>query len=297
VRIVTRPDFDGVVCATLIRAVEPIDQPIKWAAPNDMQKGRVAITGDDIVANLPYHPDCALWFDHHYTNRTDHPFEGLFRIAPSAAGLVYEYYRDRLKRDYTELIKATDKIDSADLNLDEILNPQNYPYIILSMTVFSNEPSEEPYWNSLVEMVGDRDIHAVLANPEVLHRTEQVIRNNQEYQALLSKHTIMQGPVSITDFRDLDKMPDGNRFLIYSMFPESTVNVKIGFEDPSHARVVVKVGHSILNRNCRVNVGHLLSQFGGGGHRGAGACRFDLAKADDFIPKIVNTLVENKPNA
>ena len=49
-RIVTRPDFDGIVCAMLIRAAEPIDQPIKWAAPNDMQKGRVAITADDIIA-------------------------------------------------------------------------------------------------------------------------------------------------------------------------------------------------------------------------------------------------------
>ena len=296
VRIVTRPDFDGIVCATLIRASEPIDQPIKWAAPNDMQKGRVAITGDDIIANLPFHANCAMWFDHHYTNRIDQPFKGLYRIAPSAAGLVHEYYRDRLTRDYSELITATDKIDSADLNLDEILNPENYPYIILSMTVFSDEPSEETYWNSLVAMLADQDVETILSQPEVHRRTQQVIQNNREYKTLLSRHTVMQGPVSITDFRDLDKMPDGNRFLVYSMFPESTVNVKIGFEDPNRARVVVKVGHSILNRNCRVNVGHLLSQFEGGGHRGAGACRFDLAKADDFIPKIVNALVANTPN-
>ena len=116
----------------LIRAAEPIDQPIKWAAPNDMQKGRVAITTDDIIANLPYHENCALWFDHHYTNRIDQPFEGLFRIAPSAAGIVYEYYKERLPHDFCELIIATDKIDSADLNLDEILNPEKYPYILPS---------------------------------------------------------------------------------------------------------------------------------------------------------------------
>jgi len=296
VRIVTRPDFDGIVCAMLIRAAEPIDQPIKWAAPNDMQKGRVAISADDIIANLPFHENCALWFDHHYTNRIDQPFEGLFRIAPSAAGIVCEYYKERLPHHFCELIIATDKIDSADLNLDEILNPEKYPYIILSMTIFSDEPSEEPYWNHVVDLLAEQNIQSIIADPQVDQRCRQVIANNQHYKALLSEHTTMQGPVSITDFRDLDRMPDGNRFLIYSMFPESTVNVKIGFQDPRRDRVVVKVGHSILNRNCRVNVGHLLSQFQGGGHRGAGACRFDTAKADDFIPKIVETLVQNKAN-
>jgi len=296
VRIVTRPDFDGIVCAMLIRATEPIDQPIKWVAPNDMQKGRVVISDDDIIANLPYHENCALWFDHHYTNRIDRPFQGLYRIAPSAAGIVCEYYRERLPRDFCELITATDKIDSADLNLDEILHPEKYPYIILSMTIFSDEPSEEPYWNHVVDLLSKQDIQNILSDPEVEQRCQQVIQNNQHYEALLSAHTIIKGVVSITDFRDLDRMPEGNRFLIYSMFPESTVNVKIGFENPNRNRVVVKVGHSILNRDCHVNVGHLLSQFEGGGHRGAGACRFDKAKADDFIPKIVDALTQNTPN-
>jgi hypothetical protein len=296
VRIVTRPDFDGVVCAALIQAVEPIDRPILWAAPNDMQKGRVLISADDIIANLPFHENCALWFDHHYTNRVDRPFEGLYRIAPSAAGLVHEYYRDRLDRDFSELVAATDKIDSADLTLDEILHPEKHPYIILSMTIFSYEASEEPYWNHVVALLGRQDIRSILSDPEVASKSLQVSQINRRYKDLLSAHTVVQGPVSVTDFRGLGRMPDGNRFLVYSLFPESTVNVKIGFEDTDRKRVVVKVGHSILNRNCRVNVGHLLSQFEGGGHRGAGACRFDSDKADAFIPQIVDALLHNRPN-
>ena len=102
-RIVTRPDFDGIVCAALLYDTESIDQPVRWVEPNDLQVGRVDILDGDIIANLPYHPNCAMWFDHHYTNDPGTPFKGLYRIAPSAAGLIYEYYGGRFQRDYREI--------------------------------------------------------------------------------------------------------------------------------------------------------------------------------------------------
>jgi len=119
-RIVTRPDFDGVVCAVLLR--EAIDKalPILWAEPGDMQHGRVDVQDGDIVANLPFHDRCRMWFDHHYSNTPARPFEGVFEMAPSAAGLIHRYYADRLQRDHGELIRQTDKIDAADLSEDEV---------------------------------------------------------------------------------------------------------------------------------------------------------------------------------
>ena len=114
-RIITRPDFDGVVCAALLSEALDITEPVRWAEPNDIQKGHVPISSSDILANLPYHPSCALWFDHHFTNQHDQPFEGIFKIAPSAAGLIYSYYKERLGLDYNALVKATDRIDAAEL--------------------------------------------------------------------------------------------------------------------------------------------------------------------------------------
>ena len=123
-RIVTRPDFDGVVCAVLLHDVEEITAPVKWVEPGDVQKGQVEIRGDDIIANLPYDDRCALWFDHHYTNRIDTPFNGAYREAPSAAGIIYAHYPGKFPESRGVIVAAADKIDSADLTLDEVQKPE-----------------------------------------------------------------------------------------------------------------------------------------------------------------------------
>ncbi len=292
-RIVTRPDFDGVVCAVLLYETQPIDDPILWAQPNDMQRGIVKIQAGDIIANLPYHPKCTLWFDHHYSNRIDTAFEGSFEIMPSAAGVIYKYYQERIGAKYEDLVKAADKIDSADLTLEEIQRPENHPFILLSMTIFGRIESEQPFWNHLVDLLRRHSIDRVLSDPEVDKRCHMVIEDNKAYKKYLQKHTTCIDQISITDFRSLTPVPDGNRFLIYSLFPETIANVKVYYDLD---KTIVKLGHSIINRNCNVNVGKLLAQFNGGGHRGAGACRFDKSHTDKYLPKIVKALRQNLKN-
>ena len=188
-----------------------------------------------------------------------------------------------------------DKIDSANLSLNEILTPEKYPYILLSMTIQDHVPSDEPYWNRVLDLLRNEKIETILSDTEVRKRSKILIHENASYQALLEKHTHIVERVAISDFRDLDRMPYGNRFLVYSMYPEVVVSVKIGFEDSRKEKVVVKIGHSILNKNCRVNVGQMLSYFEGGGHKGAGACRFPASKADEYLPKIIDILRDNEP--
>jgi len=295
-RIVTRPDFDGVVCAALLYEAENVEVPVKWVEPNDMQKGLVDVHEGDIIANLPYDERCALWFDHHHTNRIDKPFNGAFKIAPSAAGVIFEYYNDRFQRDYSELIKETDKIDSADLSLDEVLHPEKYGYVLLSMTVLGRDEYDELYWNRLVDLLRELEIDKVLEDPEVKARCNAVVKKNKKYQKILQENTKLIQHVSITDFRSFDKTPTGNRFLVYSMFPEAVVSAKIRYDNDDKEEVAVSVGHNIFNRNCNVNVGLMLSRFEGGGHRGAGSCRFHESKAEDYIPKILDILLKNEDN-
>lgn len=293
-RIVTRPDFDGVVCAALLFEAEHITEPVEWVHPNDMQRGLVDVQPEDILANLPYDKRCALWFDHHYTNRVETPFKGAFKIAPSAAGIVYAYYKNRLHRNYDELIQETDKIDSADLSMDEVLHPEKYPYVLLSMTISTYDASEEAYWNRLVDLLRKFDINNVLDDPEVKEQCRNTIEQNKKFKDILLENTVLKGHVSVTDFRGFDKTPTGNRFLVYSLFPESTVSVRIRYEDDAKEKVAVSVGHSIFNRNCNVNVGLMLSQFEGGGHHGAGSCRFHVSKAEYYIPQIIDILLKNE---
>ena len=123
-----------------------------------------------------------------------------------------------------------------------------------------------------------------------------LVEKNKIYIDLLKQHTRLKEHVSITDFRTFDKMPTGNRFLVYSMFPKAGVSVKIRYDDEDKKRVAVSVGHSIFNRNCKVNVGRMLSAFEGGGHRAAASCRFDAEKANDYIPQIIDILLKNEEN-
>jgi hypothetical protein len=292
-RIVTRPDFDGVVCAVLLYEAENINEPVKWVEPNDMQMGFIEIREGDIIANLPFKERCALWFDHHYTNKTDKPFRGAFKISPSAAGIIFEYYRDRFKRDYRELIRETDRIDSADLSLQEVLHPESNPYLLLSMTITGCSEPDKPYWNYLVDLLGKFDIRTVMNDLEVEKRCAGVIEQNKKFKKILKENTRIKGRVSITDLRSFDKTPVGNRFLVYSLFPETIVNVKIRYRNEGREKVVVGVGHSIFNRACNVNVGAMLSKFNGGGHSGAGSCTFHASKAEVYIPKIIDILLRN----
>jgi oligoribonuclease NrnB/cAMP/cGMP phosphodiesterase (DHH superfamily) len=276
-RIITRPDFDGIVCAALLCDALEINYPVKWVEPHTLQKGRVEIRKGDIIANLPYDPRCALWFDHHYTNRVQGSFKGAFEIAPSAAGIIFEYYRDRFKRDYSELVAAVDKIDSAYLTLDEVLHPEKYAYVLLSMTVVDGDHPDEDYWNQLLDLLRNFDIQQVLNHPDVSRRCQNVIKENLSYTLCLKEHTRLKEHVAITDFRPLER-------------------VRIRYDDSRKRTIIVNVGHSIFNRHCKVNAGLLLSDFGGGGHRGAGSARFPASKTASYIPRIIDALLKNENN-
>ena len=294
-RIVTRPDFDGIVCAVLISEAEKITETIRWVEPHEIQNGLIEIKKGDIMANLPFDSRCSIWFDHHESNRIESAYNGSFKIAPSAAGVVFSYYEGKIKKDYTRLVKETDKIDSASLSMDEVLHPEAYPYIIVSMTVSNRGVTEEPYWNRLVGLLMKHDITGVISDPEVKERCMAVIDENRIYKIVLLENTVLKKHVSITDLRSYGKVPEGNRFLVYSLFPEAFVSVRIRYDDPGRERIALSVGHNIFNPKCVVNAGKMLSKFGGGGHKGAGACRFSTSKADEYIPQIISTLIENRP--
>jgi hypothetical protein len=295
-RIVTRPDFDGIVCAVLLYEAMDIREPVKWVEPNALQRGLVDIRKGDIIANLPYADRCSFWFDHHYTNRIYRPFNGVFKIAPSAAGIIFNHYKDRFKRDYSELVTATDKIDAAELSLDEVQHPEKHGYVLLSMTVVNVGEPDEAYWNKLVDLLRKYDLQRVLDDPEIKQRCGQVIELNGKYAVYLKKNTRLDKQVSITDFRKLENIPAGNRFLVYSLFPDSVVNLRIRYEKKNKAMTAVNIGHSIFNRRCNVNAGLLLADFGGGGHRGAASTRFESSNADTYLPLIIEALQKNENN-
>jgi hypothetical protein len=297
-RILTRPDFDGIVSAVLLGDALNISAPVIWAEPNAMQHGEVDVQEGDVIANLGYHERCFLWFDHHESNRIDIPFKGVFRISPSASRVVFDYFKEkgiRFKRDYTRLIEETDRIDSAHLSLDEVIDPWKYPYISLSMTVLSHNYEDEPYWNKLVNLLSNNEIEDILEEPEVKKRVTVAIETNNNYMSILKKYTADYGNVTVTDFRPLNRTPNGNRFLVFYLYPGSVVNIRVRFDNRNKENIRISVGHSIFNRDCRVNAGALCARFGGGGHKGAGACTVPAKKVDHTLAVIIDILGKNQP--
>ena len=295
-RIVTRPDFDGIVCAVLLKEALDTDPDIIWMEPNEIQSGKADVRPGDIMANLPPHPDAGLWFDHHVSNTPPTPVPGLFEIAPSAAGLVYRYYQRQGKLDtrFDELVEQTDMIDSADLTKEQVNAPEDYPYLLLSMTIQNKSFTDIPYWNRLVEMLRTTPVDQIMTDNEVQSRCRQVIEENRAFGRYLKDHTRVKDRISVTDFRPLDPVPSGNRFLTYSIFPETIASVRIRYKGPDKGQVLLSVGKSIFNRDSRVNIGHLLSGYGGGGHDGAGGCTLDRPGAQAKIDAIVAAMRANK---
>lgn len=293
-RLVTRGDLDGLTCAVLIGLHEPLDE-ILLIHPQEITDGQVTAGPDDIVANLPYIPGCAMWFDHHQHTATvaapDADVPGSFGAAPSAARLVYEYYGgEETLGEFDELVRETDRMDSADLTPDDVENPQGY--IRLGFTIDSRSglgPFQE-YFEDLVELLMARwSIDEVLELPEVQKRCLLLEEADYHFRQALRIFSTVDGNVVVTDFRSLDQAPRGNRFLIYALFPDINVSARLQF-GPEKQYTMMNIGHSIFNRTCKTNVGELAARYGGGGVPGAGSIRL----LDDPDPQIQMIIAELK---
>jgi nanoRNase/pAp phosphatase (c-di-AMP/oligoRNAs hydrolase) len=299
-RLVTRGDLDGLTSSVIITLKESIDE-LALVHPQDITDKKVEIRSDDILTNLPYDPRCGLWFDHHLlTDSNEKPpanFKGRYRVAPSAARLVYEYYLEKNPKDpdlmrLSKLVDETDRLDAAQLTPEDVENPRDY--ILLGYTIDSRTGlgSFEEYFHKLVRWLQTMSIREVLEQPEVKERVQRIRNEQEDFRRLLQRNSFQVHNVVITDLREIDRLPAGNRFLIYTLFPESNVSLRVHW-GPAHQSVIAAVGHSIFNRTCKTSVGELMSRYGGGGHRGAGTCVLPLDSAADAIDEILFELQAN----
>jgi hypothetical protein len=296
-RLVTRGDFDGLTCALIITAAETIDS-IELVHPQEMTDRQIAITQDDVVANLPYHPACRKWFDNHLLTAEGlmprKGFEGKYGSAPSAARLVYEYYvgQHPSLRRYEPLLAEVDRFDSGQLTSEDVVNPQGYILLGYTLDPRTGLGAFREYFHHLLAALRDQPLDGVLKLPDVAARVTRMRDQDNAFRETTIAHSEIQGNVVTTDFRPLADPPVGNRFLVYTLFPKANVSVRVAW-GPRREKVAVNVGWSIFNRNCKTNVGILMSLYGGGGHRGAGSCSLPLETANAQLRQIVETIRQN----
>ena len=302
-RLVTRSDFDGLVCAMLLKELDMIDD-IKFVHPKDVQDGKVELTGDDITTNLPFDPRVKIAFDHHESElrRVDPALaKDKFIIegeAKSAARVVYNYYggADTFKRISEEIMTAVDKGDSADFTVDEILNPSGWVlmnYIMDARTGLGRfhdfRISNYDLMMELIDYCVEHPIEDVLKLPDVKERVDLYFEQQELFKKQLERIARVEGKVVVIDLRNEETIYTGNRFMIYAMHPEVEMSVHVawGFKKQNTA---VMIGKSIVNKNSKVNIGDLCLSYGGGGHANAGTCQLDNDKVDEELPNIIKAL-------
>jgi hypothetical protein len=300
-RLITRSDFDGLACAVLLREVESIDS-VEFVHPKDVQDGRVAVGRNDILTNLPYVAGVGLWFDHHSSeiirNEETATYRGRFEVAPSAARVVFRHYGPARLARYETLLASVDKSDAAQLTIEDVTHPAGWMLLSFVMDPRTGLAYHREYrisnrelMEKMIDLIARHpdDPDAVLADPDVKERVDRYFAQQAEFERVTRESSRLDGNVIFTDLRGKGEPPAGNRFLVYTMYPEANVQVRV-FDGRKGAFVVCAVGHSIFNRTSKTDVGALMDRYGGGGHRGAGTCQLSLAEADAKIAEIVETI-------
>ena len=294
-RLITRADFDGLACGAILTELGVIDS-WKFVHPKDLQDGKIDVTEKDLLANVPYVTGCGMWFDHHASELerigVDATVEGAQYAAPSAARIVYEYYGGSNRLPHMEeMVTAVDRVDSAHLTVDEIINPSGWILLGFIMdprtglgrhhnfTVGNWELMEE-----LMDACRDFGIDELLMLPNVAERVEYYHKQTTDFRAMILTHSRKEGDVIITDLRAVNPIHTGNRFVLYSLFPEQ--NSSLWIVDGIAGNCMIAAGHSILNRTSTVNVGTLMAKYGGGGHIQVGTCQVPHDDADAVIEEL-----------
>lgn len=301
-RLVTRSDFDGLVCAVLLQELGMLES-ITFVHPKDMQDGKVEISENDITTNLPYRPEAHLVFDHHLSEDLrlggERPANYIIDAeAPSAARVVYDYFggRSRFAGISDEMMTAVDKADSADYSRDDILDPQGWTllnYIMDPRTGLGRfrefRISNYALMMELIEHCRSKGIDEILRLPDVQERVELYASQHTKAVEQIRRCSTVHGKLVVLDLRDEDPIWCTNRFMIYALFPQCSISMHVlwGLKKQN---TVFAVGKSILDRNSPVNVGEVMLSYGGGGHRAAGTCQVPNDEAEAVQKALIAAL-------
>jgi len=304
VRLLTRSDFDGSVCTAILEELGLIDD-ILYVHPKDMQDNKIAVSGNDILANVPYVSGCGLWFDHHSSEherlQLDGKFKGASRKAPSAAKVVYDFYKQdkayaaKLKK-FKELVQIAGKADSAKFTREDILRPKGW-----TMLAFIADPrtglgykrnftiSNFELMKKLPKLLRTRKVEEILRLSDFRERVKLYKEENKKYEQLIRRSARTKGHAILIDLRGCKDIPVGNRFLEYVLYPEQNISVRI-VDGKNNAFAMISVGHSIINPTSSIDVGALTLKYGGGGHKRVGTCQVPYESVDRVVGEILDVI-------
>lgn len=297
-RLVTRSDFDGLVCAVLLKHLDMIDE-IKFVHPKDMQDGKVEISDRDITTNLPFVPGVHLAFDHHlsetFRNPGERPNHIIYPDAPSAARVVYEHFggKNKFPAEWTEMMEAVDKGDSAQFTKEEVLHPTGWVLMNFLMDARTGlgrfrefRISNYNLMMDLIDYCKNHSIDDILRLPDVVERSKLYFDHEEKFKEQLKRCATVHKNVVVLDLRNEETIYAGNRFMIYALFPECNISIHVLW-GVKQQNTVYATGKSIFDRSSATNVGELMLKYGGGGHQAAGTCQIANDKAEAVLKELI----------
>lgn len=300
-RLVTRSDFDGLVCAVLLNELDLIDE-ITFVHPKDMQDGHINITSRDITTNLPYVSTAHLAFDHHESELTRNKDIADNHIisahAPSAARVVYEYYggRSAFPKISDEMMLAVDKADSAQFSRDEIIDPQGWTllnYLMDSRTGLGRfrdfRISNYALMMDLIGYCKDHSIEEILQLPDVRERVDLYMAHANLAMDQIMRCAKKYDNLVVLDLRHEETIFAVNRFMIYAIFPETNISIHVLW-GVKQQNTVFAAGKSILDRSSKTNIGDLMLSYGGGGHQAAGTCQVPHGDSGRVLQELIERI-------
>ena len=296
-RLVTRSDFDGLVCAVLLKHLDMLGD-IEFVHPKDMQDGKISIGEDDITTNLPYVAAAHLSFDHHLSETIRNSGERCNHVidaqAPSTARVIYEYFGGEkvFPADWDELMEAVDKADSAQFSREEILHPEGWVllnYLMDARTGLGRfrdfRISNYSLMMDLIDYCKDHRIEQLLQLPDVKVRAQMYFEHEDRFKEQIMRCAKLYGNLVVLDLRHEEIIYAGNRFMIYALFPECNISIHVLW-GVQRQNTVLAVGKSIINRTSNTNIGELMLQYAGGGHVNAGTCQVANKMADAVLGEL-----------
>jgi len=305
-RLITRSDFDGLVCAVLLEELGIVDE-ILYVHPKDVQDEKVPVNENDVLANVPFAEGCGLWFDHHSSEeermRLGGSFNGASQPEPSAARVIANYYSQdeahaaKLER-FDELLMIVDIADAAQFTEADILDPRGW-----MMLAFIADPrtglgyhqdfriSNFELMHALPELIRTKDIEEIMQLPDIVERVDYYQAQTDVYKKFLEANLQVDGDIILLDLRGVDPIPTGNRFMEYVLFPQQNISVRV-VDGKNKAFAMISIGHSTINRSSRVDVGALVLSYGGGGHKQVGTCQVPYDSVDEILEEIMDALKE-----
>ncbi|HEX9173659.1 MAG TPA: exopolyphosphatase [Telluria sp.] len=299
-RLVTRSDFDGLVCAVLLKHLDLIDD-ILFVHPKDMQDGKIAIGPRDITTNLPYVAGAHLAFDHHLSetvrNSGRRPNHIIHPEAPSAARVVYDYYgAAAFPRAWNDMMTAVDKADAARFTREEVLEPKGWNLLNFLMDARTGlgrfhdfRISNYQLMMDLIEYCKNHTIEQIMALPDVQERTVLYFEHNHRCKEQILRCAKVYRNLVVLDLRAEAVIFAGNRFLIYALFPDTNISIHVLW-GLKQRNTVFATGKSILKRGANTNIGMLMLEYGGGGHENAGTCQVANEMADDVLQALIRRI-------